>query len=119
MTELYPSLILDALRTVRYPGTGKDIVTMGMVEDDIRINGNQVSFSLIKVMNFMLKEKLSKPQKKPQKKPQRAEELFIDRLFEIWQATGLVATVTRNIGLLQMVEHISEMALDMHGRNWA
>ena len=47
MTELYPSLILDALRTVRYPGTGKDIVTMGMVEDDIRINGNKVSFSLI------------------------------------------------------------------------
>ena len=27
MTELYPSLILDALRTVRYPGTGKDIVS--------------------------------------------------------------------------------------------
>ena len=47
MTELYPSLILDALRTVRYPGTGKDIVTMGMVEDDIRIDGNRVSFSLI------------------------------------------------------------------------
>ena len=47
MTEIYPSLILDALRTVRYPGTGKDIVTMGMVEDDIRINGNKVSFSLI------------------------------------------------------------------------
>ena len=45
--ELYPNLILDALRTVRYPGTGKDIVTMGMVEDDIRIDGNRVSFSLI------------------------------------------------------------------------
>ena len=45
--ELYPNLILDALRTVRYPGTGKDLVTMGMVEDDIRIDGNKVSFSLI------------------------------------------------------------------------
>ena len=45
--ELYPNLILDALRTVRYPGTGKDIVEMGMVEDDIRIDGNRVSFSLI------------------------------------------------------------------------
>lgn len=45
--ELYPNLILDALRTVRYPGTGKDIVTMGMVQDDIRISGNKVSFSLI------------------------------------------------------------------------
>ncbi len=45
--DLYPSLILDALRTVRYPGTGKDLVTMGMVADDIRIAGQQVSFSLI------------------------------------------------------------------------
>ena len=45
--ELYPALIIDALRTVRYPGTGKDIVTMGMVADDIRIDGDTVSFSLI------------------------------------------------------------------------
>lgn len=44
---LYPKLIIDALMTVRYPGTGKDIVSMGMVKDDIRIEGNKVSFSLI------------------------------------------------------------------------
>ena len=44
---LYPSLILDALRTVRYPGTGKDIVSMNMVADDMRIDGNRVSFSLV------------------------------------------------------------------------
>lgn len=44
---LYPKLILDALRHVRYPGTGKDLVSAGMVEDDIRIDGNKVSFSLI------------------------------------------------------------------------
>ena len=44
---LYPNLILDALRTVRYPGNGKNIVDLGMVEDDIRIDGNRVSFSLI------------------------------------------------------------------------
>lgn len=44
---LYPALILDALRQVRYPGTGKNIVDMDMVEDDIRIAGNKVSFSLI------------------------------------------------------------------------
>ena len=43
---LYPNLIIDALRTVRYPGTGKDIVTMGMLNDDMRIDGNRVSFSL-------------------------------------------------------------------------
>ena len=45
--RLYPALILDALRTVRYPGNGKSIVENGMVEDDIRIDGMKVSFSLI------------------------------------------------------------------------
>lgn len=44
---LYPNLILDALRNVRYPASGKNIVEAGLVEDDIRINGNKVSFSLI------------------------------------------------------------------------
>lgn len=44
--KLYPKLITDALATVRYPGTGKDIVTSGMVEDDLRIDGAKVSFSM-------------------------------------------------------------------------
>ena len=44
---LYPKLILDALETVRYPGTGKNIVEAGMVEDNIRIDGMKVSFSLV------------------------------------------------------------------------
>lgn len=44
---LYPALILDALQNVRYPGNGKNIVEAEMVEDDIRIDGNKVSFSLI------------------------------------------------------------------------
>ena len=44
---LYPNLIKEALQTVRYPGTGKDILAMDMLEDDIRIDGNSVSFSLI------------------------------------------------------------------------
>lgn len=44
---LYPKLILDALATVRYPGTGKNLVEAGMVEDDIRIDGMKVSFSLL------------------------------------------------------------------------
>lgn len=47
MQTLYPNLILDALRTVRYPGNGKNLVENNMVEDDIRIDGNKVSFSLI------------------------------------------------------------------------
>ena len=44
---LYPNLILDALRNVRYPGNGKNLVENNMVEDDIRIDGDKVSFSLI------------------------------------------------------------------------
>jgi ATP-binding protein involved in chromosome partitioning len=43
---LYPKLITDALSKVRYPGTGKDLVSAGMIEDDIRIEGNKVSFSI-------------------------------------------------------------------------
>ena len=44
---LYPKLITDALATVRYPGTGKDIVSAEMVADNIRIDGMHVSFSII------------------------------------------------------------------------
>ncbi|MCQ2341370.1 MAG: Mrp/NBP35 family ATP-binding protein [Paludibacteraceae bacterium] len=44
---MYPQQIIDALRHVRYPGTGKDLVESGMLEDDIRIQGFEVSFSLI------------------------------------------------------------------------
>lgn len=46
MDRLYPSLITDALRNVRYPGNGKNIVELGMVADDIRIDGRKVSFTL-------------------------------------------------------------------------
>lgn len=44
---LYPKLILDALATVRYPGTGKNIVEAEMVADNLRIDGMKVSFSLV------------------------------------------------------------------------
>ncbi|MCQ2342307.1 MAG: Mrp/NBP35 family ATP-binding protein [Paludibacteraceae bacterium] len=44
---MFPQQIIDALRHVRYPGTGKDIIESGMLEDDIRIQGFDVSFSLI------------------------------------------------------------------------
>lgn len=47
MERLYPKLILEALSTVRYPGNGQNIVELGMVADDIRIDGAKVSFSLI------------------------------------------------------------------------
>lgn len=45
--KLYPALITEALKTVRYPGNGKNLVENEMVEDDIRIDGNKVTFSLI------------------------------------------------------------------------
>lgn len=44
---MYPKQIIEALEHVRYPGTGKNLVESGMLEDDIRISGFAVSFSLI------------------------------------------------------------------------
>ena len=44
---LYPKLIMDALQTVTYPGTKKNIVESEMVADNLRIDGSKVSFSLI------------------------------------------------------------------------
>ncbi len=44
---MYPQQIIDALLHVRYPGTGKNLIESGMLEDDIRISGLEVSFSLI------------------------------------------------------------------------
>jgi len=35
------------MEKVRYPGTGKNLVEMGMIEDDIRIEDNKVSFSIL------------------------------------------------------------------------
>ena len=44
---MYPQQIIDALQHVRYPGTCKNLIEGGMLEDDIRISGMEVSFSLI------------------------------------------------------------------------
>lgn len=44
---LYPALITDALKTVKYPGNGKNLVDNGMIADDIRIDGNKITFSLV------------------------------------------------------------------------
>lgn len=40
-------IILEALKHVRYPGTGQDIVSSGMVQDDLKIEGNKVGFSIL------------------------------------------------------------------------
>ena len=39
--------VLDALSHVRYPGTGKDIVSSGMIYGDVVIEGDKVSVSLL------------------------------------------------------------------------
>lgn len=44
---LYPNLIKEALMTVKYPGNGKNIIENEMLEDDIHIDGMNVSFSII------------------------------------------------------------------------
>ena len=49
---LYPKLILDALATVRYPGTGKNLVEAEMIADNLRIDGMKVSFSLIFAVSY-------------------------------------------------------------------
>jgi len=44
---LYPKLITDALVTVIYPGTKKNLIESDMLADNMRIDGMKVSFSLI------------------------------------------------------------------------
>lgn len=45
--SFYPQLVLDALKRVRHPGKGNDIVSLEMVADDIKIDGKKISFSLL------------------------------------------------------------------------
>ena len=47
MSKITTEQIVEALKTVRYPGTGKDVIEMGFVSDDIRIEGKKVSFSML------------------------------------------------------------------------
>ena len=44
---LQPQAIIEALKHVRYPGNGKDIVSLGMIQEDLRVDGMKVSFSLL------------------------------------------------------------------------
>ncbi|MBQ9568695.1 MAG: Mrp/NBP35 family ATP-binding protein [Alloprevotella sp.] len=75
--QLYPKLILDALAQVRYPGTGKNLVEANMVEDDLRIDGMKVSFSL-------LFPKLPDPfQKSVEKAAEAAIHTYVDKSVEV------------------------------------
>lgn len=44
---LYPKLITNALATVMYPGTKKNLIESEMLADDVRIDGMKVEFTLI------------------------------------------------------------------------
>lgn len=44
---LYPNLIREALATVIYPGTKKNLIESEMVDEDIKIDGMKVTFTLI------------------------------------------------------------------------
>lgn len=44
---LYPKLITDALETVIYAGTKKNLIESEMLADDVRIDGMKVEFTLI------------------------------------------------------------------------
>lgn len=43
---LFPNLIIEALKSVIYPGTKKNIIESEMLASDIRIDGKKVSFTL-------------------------------------------------------------------------
>lgn len=47
MQTLYPKLITDALATVNYAGTKKNLIESEMLVDDVRIDGMKVSFTLL------------------------------------------------------------------------
>ena len=90
---MYPQQIIDALRHVRYPGTGKDLIESGMLEDDIRISGFEVSFSLI----F-----------------QKDNDPF---LKSVLKATEVASTVTANlaVALAQAGYRVGLLDADIHG----
>lgn len=47
MMTIYPKVITDALATVVYAGTKKNLIDSEMLEDDVRIDGMKVEFTLL------------------------------------------------------------------------
>ena len=46
MSRITEQNILDALKAIKYPGDSENIVSSGMVQNDIKIEDNKVSFSI-------------------------------------------------------------------------
>ena len=98
---LYPKLIMDALSTVRYPGTGKNLVEGGMIEDDLRIEGMKVSFSII----F---EKPTDPfMKSVLKAAETAIHTYVDKGVEVEISTKSIQAARPEVGkLLPQVKNV-------------
>ena len=43
---IVPKNVTDALRSVKYPGSNEDVVTLNMVQE-IRIAGQRINFTLV------------------------------------------------------------------------
>ncbi len=137
---IYPQLIIDALKTVRYPGNGKNLVEAEMVEDDIRIDGMKVSFSIIfpkatdpfrksvmKAAEAAVKLYVSKDcevtvKEKTEEKPDVEEERVLKNvrhIIAVSSGKGGVgkSTVTANlaIGLAKMGHRVGLLDCDIFG----
>lgn len=97
---IYPQLIIDALKTVRYPGNGKNLVEAEMVEDDIRIDGMKVSFSII----F---PKATDPfRKSVMKAAEAAVKLYVSKECEVTVKEKVVEQPVEEERVLRNVKHI-------------
>ena len=97
---IYPQLIIDALKTVRYPGNGKNLVEAEMVEDDIRIDGMKVSFSII----F---PKATDPfRKSVMKAAEAAVKLYVSKECEVTVKEKVVEHPVEEERVLKNVKHI-------------
>ena len=97
---IYPQLIFDALKTVRYPGNGKNLIEAEMVEDDLRIDGMKVSFSII----F---PKATDPFRKSViKSAEAAIKLYVSKECEVTIKEKVVAAQEEEEQVLPNVKHI-------------
>ncbi len=85
---LQPQAIIEALKHVRYPGNGNDIVSLGMLQEDLRVDGMKVSFSL-------LFEKPNDPFAKSVVKA--AEQAILTYVGETVEIKGNIAVISKDL----------------------